>query len=279
MTTRPFVGLPAVARILGYSYAGLYGATMMNRGVIAVDAEGRPLLEAVRIGGRWKVRVDAVARFTGLDPAIIAETIPADRTTGDPRRPRRKPAPRPPSARNLAIIAAWNDGATSAELADRFGITKQRVSQLLHRYDLSPKERRTADADARVLWACTRQCRVCAGWYVRPAGTRWECSENCAFVFRHGRRYFIPGGYDRQRRYLGCTGPPNRRYAQWNSKLVKAIIAAGRADVLPARTTRSAPPRQPCPAPTIDGQPCARTAPVGGVCHIHGGGRPTKGQQ
>ena len=197
----------------------------------------------------------------------------------------RKPAtdPNRPSAtakkdRDDALIAAYRDGTKPSALAAQWGISRQRVSQILLAAGENPatvRERRLAERRAEREQAARaeriRTCRVCHNQFEAAHSRAATCSAPCAEAWQLGRRYFDTALYEKHRRYLGVAGPPNRRFVNPNSATVKAILAVGRSDVLPAQRTK--PPRRPiCAATTSSGKPCTRPVPNGDdgdLCHIH----------
>jgi transposase len=63
---------------------------------------------------------------------------------------RRRPGPqegRPPSARNQAIIAQYQEGASCQEVGARYGISKVRVSRILIRYGVQRRRPRQRESD------------------------------------------------------------------------------------------------------------------------------------
>jgi hypothetical protein len=207
------------------------------------------------------------------------------------------------SDRNREIVELAGQGLTSPQLAARFGITHQRVSQILAAEGIAIGElarQRRADvraaAEADRIRGRTRPCKVCGRPFLTVAN-RGTCSPECAAVLRIGRRYLDPAYYDihrvQQARYAvahpervtpanlalarrivnGDIPAPNRRYFIPGSKVVAAFEAAGVAHLLPAPSPRSRSRRQQgpsCAAVNRNGTPCRRGATPGDpLCHIH----------
>ena len=178
--------------------------------------------------------------------------------------------------RNALVIDDFRTGVSVAELAERYGVSKQRVSQILKKAGESPAEvrdRRIAEDRQRRLdgrpWVT---CKVCGNDFQRSAKSTRPCSDACAEAWRLGRRYFDPDFFERERRLQGRgETPPNRRYARQDSKTKRALLAVGRGDLLPPRGPDRTPKNQPpCSATNLNGQACRRNAQEGEtLCHIH----------
>jgi len=195
-----------------------------------------------------------------------------------PRTPRTPPGWVGKVDRNAELVAAFRAGASTAELADRYGISRQRVSQVIRKPDAGEvdriyAERKTKVAEDRAvrdLWRRTHRCRACGAWFVGTPGQK-QCSELCARAFKIARRYFDAEYNARLRGYQHQTGEPNRRYVIPGSEATEVLRAIGREDLLPAASATTRKRRQPPCAGShlITGEPCKLTATRGDLCHIH----------
>lgn len=103
----------------------------------------------------------------------------------------RRPGFRAFSPRNRAVVAANNDGFSQAAIARRFGITRERVRQILLKArarGLTVKDARAVRDNQRVVelkrrLALARPCRVCGCWALRRKNAI-TCSPECARLYR-----------------------------------------------------------------------------------------------
>ena len=259
------VTLPVAVRFLGISYPWALRVAR-SRGVLFVGPNRERVVTAERIGGMSKVEVSQLLAATGCWPAEFAEWLEHESWLG-----RRTYSPRTPSARNLAIIEAYRAGATLAKIGADFGITRERVRQIIPSDVIVDRRRLNAEAKAEheavEFEQRIKTCDVCGERFL-PEGNSLRCSPDCREAWDIGRRYLDPTYYDRMRSYQGCTGEPNRRFVVANSRVVQLLEKVGRADVLPERKPKA--DTHPCSATNLNGTPCTRKVPDGSeLCHIH----------
>jgi len=266
--TKPlFVSLPSAAGYIGIDYST--ALRIANTGALARDADGHPIIRVMQVGGQWKVPLPDLAQLGNYDAAQLTALLP-----------RRK---RPMSARDTELVAAYRNGATVTELATLYGITSQRVSQIIHKTDptaipemtrvrIERRKQKRQEQHRDQLRERTKQCRVCGEWFLSGKTRRRECSEECQRAYKLGRRYFDPEQYERHRQHQGIdtTKPPRARWFSPESAVVQALQAVGRTDLLPTPAPRPRPETSPCSATNLNGTPCSRKVPTGTeLCHIH----------
>jgi hypothetical protein len=129
------------------------------------------------------------AKLAGLDArsALIAAVLQAKRAWLVERANRRakgelvNPSPRRNSDRNRVIIAAAKRGLTLVVIANQFGVSRERVRQIVAKYEREnaekiprAKPRRTPVREWRVCPACGK------GHWRQPSSPTQHCSPRCA---------------------------------------------------------------------------------------------------
>lgn len=205
-------------------------------------------------------------RLNASDRAVVEE-IAADLAMRNKRKRSDSTA-----ERNKAIVAAYRGGQSLREVAKRFGVTGQRVHQIINalpqeEIDQLWKDRQQTEEDRKnaELWAKVEErvaqatvCPVCQGWNLRGP-KRKTCSPECAKVWSSGGARFIldETEYERRRlaqaksilrhyedktktqiawahRVIAGEAPPNRRYHVPGSK-ASEIVARFAPDKLPGK--------------------------------------------
>lgn len=122
-----------------------------------------------------------------------------------------------------SLAERWMWGETLQEIADEFGVSKERIRQLIQRYlaatGTSPEEIRrakkrdrraaTASRDARAIYeellrrmSAGRHCEICGGYNLRDKRTK-TCSTECAALMKTTARYWTsPERHENHRRQV-----------------------------------------------------------------------------
>jgi hypothetical protein len=205
---------------------------------------------------------------------------------------------RPLNPRQVAMADLAAQGWTLQRIAATYGVSRQRVSQILRSagVDLvAAKQARQAQTNtqrdlAKVLkrMANATVCPVCGGWNLRGEKLRM-CSPECSAAWVSVRYRFgempathrianartilrNPAKYGEQRCRWATEvlsgAPPTRTFRLPSTKADRLRVSLGLVEPAAGPVSRNLPYR--CAGTNRDGSACARTVRSDGdVCHIH----------
>lgn len=87
-----------------------------------------------RLLNRTRLTQIAIAARCGVSPSVVSEIARAIGISPWTRKPERKPRSRAQSARNREIIHLVATGRTYREIAEQYGISRQRAHQIVRLY-------------------------------------------------------------------------------------------------------------------------------------------------
>jgi hypothetical protein len=137
-------------------------------------------------------------------------------------------------------------GRSTRDVGREFGISGERARQVAKRLGVVAGEltkQRRADAAALAEASRKTTCVVCGQVFTR-FGTAKTCSQQCRTALQLGRRYLVPGRYEKERSnsiaHKVRNGLPPRavqpsyRWTRVDSKVRRALRAVGREELLGA---------------------------------------------
>ena len=122
--------------------------------------------------------------------------------TDGPQPRRRRPLAQP--LRDQAIAAGYADGTSQSELGRRYGITQQRVAQILERHPEARRARRQLDEQRRIernaQMERQRQTRAARRKHARRHGTDYRYQLGCGCQKCRAAHAQLWRDWDRRRR-------------------------------------------------------------------------------
>lgn len=203
----------------------------------------------------------------------------------------------PDRDREIARLAA--EGLETLEaIGAKFGMSRERIRQIVNREGVFISDVRARRAEARIAEdEALRQavCRVCRRPF-RRVGNTSTCSADCARLRVIGRHYLEPekaaqGMVNQattilrrpekykaasvrwaERVLAGEVTTPNRRWSSPTSEVTELLRKVGREDLIVPPRQIQGPMEYRCAAMNLSGQPCSRNVRAEGeLCHIHRG--------